>query len=1083
MAKARVFRGDPERKQVALYDNFLGGMNTTSIDSQVKTNEFRILQNVELSEEGRIQKRKGWRNFKTINEDFFSKVKFSKIYYFNVLKDERRLFNNLDEHDGNYEITVELIATVFSGGLEKLRHLIYTITRDKYTKDHEVDIDVSGEYLDVNINEIDVLNYSGRRYVLLNQIVDKAEAILEFYEDDNMYVTRVLDKNNSYSPNAYEVRNIGFNLFKENTLSIGATSEGQRSIVSIYVTDYGNRFGDKNRVYESIPVSGKFTLSIMFTSDSSFIENLDLKLFKRSNVEDKKLEADISGPYIINNWAYYDITLEDRPNAGDIIIPEFTLLNENDVKTVNDEPYESYEALFYDYYNKKLTNETTDEYKKYLLVNRITDDRYKLLEADDDHPFSYGKFKYKDSEGDESFQYLDESVFLYHSKEYEYKYFKRSEASGIVYGRAGSYTNTYFDVFSLNELNYGRANVFEDYVVNLIEKYNEDKYLGVKNLDNLPEVDYNIKWKVRHIDSYQWSELEDIEGKLERIYLTVPVFDEQHYEQVIGTSYNNPKRTRENYIMNNYLSDSEGYLKPSVLNDATYPNGKELKHPALVFRVEEIDTGRQLDEFTMVLSFDTSSNPRITLEDSYSNYKDHIMTQDKSFSVIDDNEIKIVHYNGLGEEPTVDTDYKDYFDDGTSAFVEYEYQTELVVMNSEPLDLKPINLSNMKGIIINDRLVLYGDNNIIWSDVFSTATSEDLAGEVEQSFTYFPNFNWATLSLSYNDEIQKIAYYRGSWIIFTKETIYRMNGEFTEQDMEIVMINDVIGCVSPGSIRGINNTLVFLSEDGLYALRQNYYQEGLENVVKIDEGIKGVIPYGVNYESTLYREQYLLHMKNFDGEYTKTLKQYYNMVNTSKEIPYTIDVYRETPNTMFRHLGKMYSFYNNNLYVYGEEYIDFAPLDIVISNDPDEDESYLYAYEMIIETAEWDLEHPLHEKKFKNIFLKLNSTNVVEMNFRLIFDKNVSISEENFYMRMNSLGELEYIRNYDPNLKTDGRLELGKGKLAEAFLGDEGYQVHKVDPGEKGRVLKIRIENKTADRIAIDAISLVYKLGKMRENR
>ena len=77
---------------------------------------------------------------------------------------------------------------------------------------------------------------------------------------------------------------------------------------------------------------------------------------------------------------------------------------------------------------------------------------------------------------------------------------------------------------------------------------------------------------------------------------------------------------------------------------------------------------------------------------------------------------------------------------------------------------------------------------------------------------YFPYKNYVNLPLVGNDEIVSINYFRGSYIVFTKERIYRISGYYP--DITITMINDSIGCIAPNSIKSFNNTLVFLTYDG-----------------------------------------------------------------------------------------------------------------------------------------------------------------------------------------------------------------------------------------------------------------------------
>ena len=62
-------------------------------------------------------------------------------------------------------------------------------------------------------------------------------------------------------------------------------------------------------------------------------------------------------------------------------------------------------------------------------------------------------------------------------------------------------------------------------------------------------------------------------------------------------------------------------------------------------------------------------------------------------------------------------------------------------------------------------------------------------------------------------------------------------------DFEVKLINDFIGCVAGNSVRSVENSLFFMSKQGLYRLYTNYYADGLENVSKVDVQIRGLIPH------------------------------------------------------------------------------------------------------------------------------------------------------------------------------------------------------------------------------------------------
>lgn len=318
-----------------------------------------------------------------------------------------------------------------------------------------------------------------------------------------------------------------------------------------------------------------------------------------------------------------------------------------------------------------------------------------------------------------------------------------------------------------------------------------------------------------------------------------------------------------------------------------------------------------------------------------------------------------------------------------SNFITYDIGVDVGAKPIETISTKDTN-----ALVIKDRLVLYSGNTIIFSDI--------------AKFNYFPNFNYIILPLNGADKIQKIAYFRGSYMIFTKETIYRLSGNIGTSDMSVVLINDSIGCVAPNSVRSINNTLIFQARDGLYVIKQNYYLDGLENVGKIDKNINGVINVSPYNEAFLYNEQYFLLMKDKDGNYEKTLKQYYNMEYATKNIPYVLDKYTVVPNYLFNHNGTIFSIMYGDFYIYDIGYTDFMPIDVI------PEEVINYSYKMSITTPNYALGFTTHDKKFKNIYIKTDSEVSVPVYVTLFINNSVWKTPYEFAAVVNDDGEIEY---------------------------------------------------------------------------
>lgn len=400
------------------------------------------------------------------------------------------------------------------------------------------------------------------------------------------------------------------------------------------------------------------------------------------------------------------------------------------------------------------------------------------------------------------------------------------------------------------------------------------------------------------------------------------------------------------------------------------------------------------------------------------------------------------------------SDFEPY-DSTESATSNFTLVTQFgVTENLEPI--KGLDLTNVKITSMNNNLVIYSGNTLWYS--------------VEGNPNYFPYKNYVQLPLLGNDEIVSINYFRGTYMVFTKERIYRISGYFP--DITVTLVNDSIGCIDAGSIRSFNNTLVFLTYDGLYRLKQNYYLEGLENVEKIDDKINNLFQRRGKFESILYKETYLLFV---EGESFDTLKYYYNINLPNGYHPFTVDKYAIKPTNLFKVNGEMYSITSQGFYKYDEGYTDFLP-NVVLPTT----QQYLDStYRVRIATPNMLFAHPTHDKKFKNMFIKTHTVDNIPLYITTYVNDLLDIDPHKYYTNLTMLGEVEYIiedlETIETTSDTLGNFELGLSKLGKLEMN-----VHKIPLSSKGKYIQIIIEQNLPAYFGIQDIGIVYKLNKIR---
>lgn len=980
MARAQIYRGDPELKQVVLFDNFSGGMNTTEIDEQMGANEFRYLENVELREQGRIGKRKGFKNLNIQNTEYgriYGGLPINgDVFHIEVIQDD---MSNLSEYDydtfkkNKIRHNILLVTITYDGGEVKLTQI--RLKGSGFNDDYDITVEAEGvdvlaeaEVYEltnrgsyVNITGINTNHYDGKTYFMMNQIVTKSEDIISYWIDERGYIRHeVHNKRNSYRPTPFELSNVGFNLFSTTPHSHTSTAQTSvESIQSVIIIDTE----DDALILDRIPVSGKFRVRVYYTGSSMFPNELDVRFYVNDlSKEDGRdyLQANVELLSVEQvGYADYSVVL----NTSSKLDINIEILKEVDIENpINYEHEFSSRTEMVDFY--------LSSNKKFIKSN--ANGTVSVYEGGGDSLYSYELAKMRiPYDGN----YIEQTM---------------EDIPMMVYeGRQGSSSDYYRSYVWLSDLDVASA---------------------VRNKAKIVREDGSIVSPVH--DGFLLTYFSRNINKNKHLY---GVFGKFEYSEVVDYTY--------------YFRDQ----KSEVKDFGTFIN---LKHTYDTFE------------------FDNNINK----------YRVNRLRVDK----VGD---KYYQYNGgtVGDSDDFDEVEVELTEEVINFTVRFE------VGNTIDKPIEPIKFDGLKSMIIKDRMVLFGGNTVVYSDMYNR--QKDSSGNT-QGFTYFPNYNWFSLALGSNDSIQNIAYFRGSYMIFTKTSIYRMSGDFHTDEFTVTMVSDVVGCVSPDSIRSMNNTLIFLSEDGLYTLKQNYYLDGMENVSKIDSNIQGVIPYGENYESIIYNEQYWLFIKDKDGVLNKVLKQYYNLDLPKGQHPFTIDTYNTDHFYVFRHGVDMYGLYEHELFRKGEGYRDFVEKFEVGTGRED-----YWNYPIKIETPYWSFGYPLHEKKFKNVFLKVNSVRELPVMFDIFVDFGAAISSDHFSTRVNYLGEVEYIFERRPSLITQGVGELGSMNLGKDVLGDAVYQVHKINPATKGKTIKFVFEQGSASEFSVDAISIVYKLGKMRESR
>jgi hypothetical protein len=450
-----------------------------------------------------------------------------------------------------------------------------------------------------------------------------------------------------------------------------------------------------------------------------------------------------------------------------------------------------------------------------------------------------------------------------------------------------------------------------------------------------------------------------------------------------------------------------------------------------------------------------SSWSAIGIHQEYSDQESVFLVTGTLYSTLEGGITSFYEYKG-----TTNYDITDFNLLSLNEFVEFESTYFIGSFEEKDVSVEPLDLDGARMTQIQDRLVFYKGNSIYFSEQFQ--------------YDYVPNLNYVLLPINSTDEITHINFFRGAYIVFTKESIWRMSGTIFGEDFLVTKINDFIGCIAPNSVRAVNNNLLFLSRQGLYVLTQSYYQEGLENVKKVDDKISKLIPPDLNAFGLMYLEQYWLLLP--DAEFD-TIKYYFNSDKVGGGHPFTTDTYTIHPENLEVYNGVIYSIKDGDFFRFDKGYTDFLPRNSNESVIPD----YLYTYKFT--TKNDDFGYATHDKKVKSVYFKVRTEDEALIGATIYVNENAVIDPNSYTASINEFGEVIYTSTYTPNMNIDISTGLGDFVLGKDTLGETGVRVHKFVIGKKGKNFAITIEHTTNGFFNIEDIGYLFKLGKVKESR
>jgi hypothetical protein len=1119
MGRQQFYRGDPSLKQYYLINDFTGGINNTSVDERTETNEFRELLNVELSTKGMIQNRKGWGQLTLLNELIADKglhlpyvdaaatppIETDNYALIKVVRNEGNVLRVLKEYqelnfslerfndlDLPYRLEILLIYQDKIG--IKLGLLSLTKEADASSFE-EIALLTGGQFENKLLTNIETIEYTDFIYFSLSQLQKNILGFGEYNistksfriirDEERPVGTINQPAATTYHPSAYEVSKIGFNVLSSTPLTDIREQQGFLSVQGLFLTTYQLNAGqlfDTQTPILNIPESGKFTVNVIYTGTTVGLEdfNLDFYVIRTDSLVGSStfgLPKEFPLEYIID-------ATKMEATAG---VARFAVT----VQYKNNPQIYIRVRLLSGLVLADLAVPTTQFTSTTAMVNFYNPATNTYFAVPDGTSF----FKIWKKTAS-IFQYEEQTSIAYSSVNYS-----------PIYNDANLTSVKKWKTSDLAA--YSATTDISNYDTSTFTEYDNMTISNVpisaasRNVGHVLRVRKSRIVTTPETTSRRWvfdSQSGTVENPPDNIQVIAdtavcssvnPGSNSFTIEGIAASSY--PVGTRLWYrkpagcAFSGYVYIAQNVTTPSSTS-YEYASPSTIKY----FEVE----GEIVGVTGAIVSYNAADDvlyyrsgaTKTPLTSIYGSVADLASI---SVKVPKLGEIILA----ISGSPELGTSYYQYnggtagtIDDFTPlTFVSAADTVEYIDIypigkNENATPVTQLSTKDFRILEISSRLVLYKDNVIWFSDLYQ--------------FDYIPNYNYVILPLTPDDEITNISYFKGSYMIFTKERIYKMSGTFGGQDFQIQIVSDAIGCISPYSVKAFNNTLVFMTRDGLYRIKQNYYLGGLENVEKIDKQVGDIVPTNVNIYASLHNEQYMLFYDHDNLNYPQTLfntiKMYYNL-QAPQGFPFVRDKHSIKPTIIAEFDDELISVKNGLFYMYDIGYTDFLP-----NSELTTDEFKEYLYQVRIRTSNLFFNYPTHDKKFKSILVKTNCDAIVPLYFNVYIDNRLAFSSQNFVVTREGEGSLTYnaVDIASMELQPDDELsidltgvtigntgQLGDLDLGIDKLGDTSTQTHKIILAGKGKNITVEIRQKLDEYFGIQDIGYIYKMGKAREDR
>lgn len=357
------------------------------------------------------------------------------------------------------------------------------------------------------------------------------------------------------------------------------------------------------------------------------------------------------------------------------------------------------------------------------------------------------------------------------------------------------------------------------------------------------------------------------------------------------------------------------------------------------------------------------------------------------------------------------------------------------------------------GIHTCNRIVLHWDRVLLYGD---TQNPFQMYISDLQNARYFPVSNTINFDTGKQEAITAAVRFQNMLVIFTKTTIQTLLGKSTE-DYERYQIHDGIGCIAGWTAKVVGNNILFLSHEGVHALRPNPFRLDTMNVNRVDEQVKTEMPIDVNACAVVTDSQYWLCFPDRKTIY----RLYYETGVWVKDYSDKLDIIQ--------------------FLLYGEDVYNLTANGAVYQHDRDTFTDAELPYEMIVESKLHDLSASFNNKKLRRLYVLARHypTHSTELYVTVQADSSIVLTPESGEVVLHEDGTVEWVEETKPNFHYYTGTILGAWIMGTSAFGELTLSVQKANIRGKCRRVKVQFRGGNGQPIEIFGFGLEFKMKKI----